>query len=141
MASSEILIVTSFPPRKCGIATYSQDLINAIEDKYNDSFSIKVCALQKRDSSLKYPAEVNYILKTSQKDEYKRLALEINSDKCIEIIYLQHEFGLYGGEYGDFVLDFLDTLNKPVITTFHTVLPNPNEDRKTVVQKIVVIFE
>jgi glycosyltransferase involved in cell wall biosynthesis len=136
MNPNELLIITSFPPRKCGIATYSQDLIKAIEDKYGDSFTIKVCALQKRDSTLKYPPEVNYFLKTALREDYKRLATAINADQAIKIIYLQHEFGLFGGDYGDYLLDFLEAVNKPVITTFHTVLPNPSEERKAVIQKI-----
>lgn len=136
MKANDILIVTSYPPRKCGIATYSQDLIKAIEDKYGDSFTIKVCALQKEDSDLKYTPEVNYFLKTEEKEDYKRLALTLNADDAIKIIYLQHEFGLYGGNLGDFIIDFLEYLDKPVITTFHTVLANPNNDRKAVIQKI-----
>jgi glycosyltransferase involved in cell wall biosynthesis len=132
----EILIITSFPPRKCGIATYSQDLISAIQDKYKDSFTIKVCALQKMDVTLKYPHEVKYCLKTGIKKDYQRLALEINADHAIKIIYLQHEFGLYGGDLGEFILEFLEKIKKPVITTFHTVLSLPCDERKTLVQKI-----
>lgn len=137
MTSAEVLIVTSFPPRKCGIATYSQDLINALEDKYATCGSIKVCALKKRDSTLAYPPEVIYFLNTALKEDYKRLALNLNADNSIQIIYLQHEFGLYGGDFGDYILDFLDTIDKPVITTFHTVLANPGSERKTVVQKVI----
>jgi glycosyltransferase involved in cell wall biosynthesis len=128
--------MTSFPPRKCGIATYSQDLIKAIEDKYSDGLAIKVCALQKVNVDLKYPDEVKYFLKTWLKEDYKRVALAINADEAIKVVYLQHEFGLYGGHLGDFILDFLEGINKPVITSFHTVLNNPNEDRKLVIQKI-----
>jgi glycosyltransferase involved in cell wall biosynthesis len=136
MATNEIVMITSFPPRKCGIATYSQDLITAIEDKYADSFSIKVCALQKEDSDLKYPPEVHYVLKTWIKEDYRRFAEELNANEDVKIIYLQHEFGLYGGDLGNFVLTFLEAINKPVITTFHTVLSKPNDDRKKVVGKI-----
>ena len=136
MTSNEILIITSFPPRKCGIATYSQDLIKAIEDKYTDSFTIKVCALQKGDSTLRYPPEVSYFLKTTLQEDYQRLALDINSDEAIKIIYLQHEFGLFSGKFGDYILDFLGTVDKPVITTFHTVLTKPSDDRMEVIQKI-----
>lgn len=136
MIANEILMMTSFPPRKCGIATYSQDLIKAIEDKYSDSFTIKVCALQKMDVELNYPSEVTYFLKAALKEDYKRLALEINADEAIKIIYLQHEFGLYGGHFGGYIIDFLEYIDKPVIVTFHTVLTNPNDDRKAVVQKI-----
>ncbi len=136
MHASEILMITSFPPRKCGIATYSQDLIKAIEDKYDDSFTIKVCALSKNDSNLDYPHEVKYFLKSWLKEDYKRLAFKINADDDIKIIYLQHEFGLYGGEMGNYIIDFLEWIEKLVITTFHTVLAKPNEERKIVVQKI-----
>jgi glycosyltransferase involved in cell wall biosynthesis len=136
MSPFEILMINSFPPRKCGIATYSEDLIKAIENKFGDSFSIKVCALQKENSALKYPPEVTYFLKTTQKEAYKELALSINNDENIKVIYLQHEFGLYGGEYGDYIIDFLENNNKPIITTFHTVLSNPNKERKEIVQKI-----
>jgi glycosyltransferase involved in cell wall biosynthesis len=136
MGINEILMMTSFPPRKCGIATYSQDLIKAIEDKYSDGLAIKVCALQKVNVDLKYPDEVKYFLKTWLKEDYKRVALAINADEAIKVVYLQHEFGLYGGHLGDFILDFLEGINKPVITSFHTVLNNPNEDRKLVIQKI-----
>jgi len=136
MHTNEILMITSFPPRKCGIATYSQDLIKAIEDKYADSFAIKVCALQKINTDLEYPQEVKYFLKTWLNEDYKRLASEINADAAVKIIYLQHEFGLYDGELGDYILDFLEYIDKPVITTFHTVLAKPSRERKAVVQKI-----
>ena len=136
MNTNEILIITSFPPRKCGIATYSQDLMNAIEDKYADSFKIKVCALQKLNVVLEYPHEVKYLLKTWLNEDYKRLAIEINADEAIKVIYLQHEFGLFEGNLGDYILDFLELVQKPVITTFHTVLANPNPERKILVQKI-----
>lgn len=136
MATNEILMISSFPPRKCGIAAYTQDLIKSIEDKYGDSFVIKVCALLKKDVPLKYPNEVKYFLKTWLKEDYKRLALKINADVDIKIIYLQHEFGLYDGNLGDYILYFLELIDKPVIVTFHTVLAKPNDDRKVVVQKI-----
>ncbi len=139
MTTNEILIITSFPPRKCGIATYSQDLIKAIEDKFTDGFTIKVCALQKQNVMLEYPSEVKYILKTWLKADYKRLALAINEDSNIKIIYLEHEFGLYEGNLGAYILDFLSAVTKPVVTTFHTVLPAPNEERKEMIQKITAL--
>ena len=136
METSEILMITSFPPRKCGIATYSQDLIAAIENKFCDSHSIKVCALQKNTVKLEYPYEVKYFLKTWLKEDYKRLALAVNTDDAIKIIYLQHEFGLFDGEMGNYILDFFQWNAKPVITTFHTVLKQPSAERKEVIQKI-----
>lgn len=136
MPANNIVMITSFPPRKCGIATYSQDLMSAIEDKYENDFSIKICALQKTDADLKYPSQVSYILKTNIREEYKKLAIAINAEDAISAIYLQHEFGLFGGELGDFIIDFLYAIHKPVITTFHTVLASPSKERKTIVEKI-----
>ncbi|MFT4739826.1 MAG: glycosyltransferase involved in cell wall biosynthesis [Marivirga sp.] len=137
MSKQEILVITSFPPRKCGIATYSQDLIHAIEDKYTRDFNIKVCALQNSEVRLDYPEQVKYILKTWIKEDYKKLAKKIELNKNVSIIYLQHEFGLYGGELGSYLLDFLGLVRVPIITTFHTVLPNPSEERKRIVGQII----
>lgn len=136
MHSHKILMITSFPPRKCGIATYSQDLIRSIEDKYADSCTVSVCALRKADVRLNYPQEVKYTLNTWDKEDYTRLALEINADDEVKIIYVQHEFGLYDGVLGNFILDLLQSLEKPVITTFHTVLKHPDDERKALVQRI-----
>lgn len=129
-------MITSFPPRKCGIATYSQDLIRAIEDKFADSCTVSVCALRTEDVTLHYPQEVTYTLKAWNREDYKRLALEINADEEVQVIYVQHEFGLYDGALGNYILDLLQWLKKPVITTFHTVLKQPDDERKALVQRI-----
>jgi glycosyltransferase involved in cell wall biosynthesis len=136
MNNSEILIITSYPPRKCGIATYSQDLIQSIEDKYTEDFSIRVCALLNKDDQMEYPHQVKYFLKTWVREDYSSLAQTINLDQDIKAIYLQHEFGLYGGELGNYLIDLLEKLKTPVITTFHTVLSDPSEERRGTVQQI-----
>ena len=132
----EILFITSYPPRECGIATYSQDLKKAIQDKFGSSFSMKVCALEGIKSNFVYPQEVKYILNTQQESEYKSLQHKINFDKNVKMIFLQHEFGLFGGDYGDYLLKFISHIKIPLTTTFHTVLPNPNKKLKKVVCEI-----
>lgn len=141
MHPNRIVFISSFPPRKCGIATYSQDLIEAIEDKYKDSFTVNVCALEKANSSFLYPIEVKYKLNTSDQKDYRRLAKELNADDGIKVIYLQHEFGLFDGHLGSYILDFLTEINKPIITTFHTILANADEDRKTIIRKITELSQ
>ncbi|MCX6231273.1 MAG: glycosyltransferase [Bacteroidetes bacterium] len=121
----EILFLTSYPPRECGIATYSQDLIKAIENKFNNSFSLKVCALESNGNTYHYPPEVKFTLKTSLATEYKYLSIIINNDDRIKIVLIQHEFGFYMKQEEAF-LQFLYDLSKPVIIVFHTVLPNPD---------------
>ncbi|WP_298393544.1 glycosyltransferase [Flavobacterium sp.] len=133
----EILFITTYPPRECGIATYSQDLRNAIQEKFGHSFSLKVCAINVASSNFNYPDEVKYTLVSSDKEAFSALAAKINADKNIAMIFLQHEFGLFSGEHGDFLLKLLKHLKRPITTTFHTVLPNPNPKLKKVVRKIV----
>lgn len=123
---AEILFITSYPPRECGIATYSQDLIKALYNKFSNTFSIRVCALESGDVSYKYSSEVKYTLKTSLSENYKKLALKINKDHQVKIVLIQHEFGFFSKQEDAF-LEFLNTLTKPVIIVFHTVLPSPDE--------------
>jgi glycosyltransferase involved in cell wall biosynthesis len=136
MKSNELLVITSFPPRKCGIATYSQDLIHSIEDKYREGFKIKICALQKEGGELDYSSQVSYLLNAWIKEDYTRLAEAINLNKKIRVVFLEHEFGLFGGEYGEYILDFLRVVKVPVITTFHTILSKPTMKRREVVREI-----
>ena len=133
----EILFITSYPSRECGIATYSYDLINAVKKKFGNSFSSKICALEMQGTKNKYIDDVKYILDTSELGQYYKLAQQLNADKNLKLVFIQHEFGLYGGQYGEYVLRFLSIINKPVITTFHTVLPEPDSYRKKIVQAII----
>ncbi|MCX6252342.1 MAG: glycosyltransferase [Bacteroidetes bacterium] len=137
---AEILFITSYPPRECGIATYSQDLIKALNNKFSNSFSIKVCALESGDANFQYPAEVKYVLKTSLADGYKKLALTINKDNRINIVLIQHEFGFYVLQEQPF-MQFLNDLSKPVVIVFHTVLPHPDDTLRSKVQHIVAVCE
>jgi glycosyltransferase involved in cell wall biosynthesis len=122
---AEILFITSYPPRECGIATYSQDLIKALNNKFGNSISVKVCALESNGINYDYPDEVKYILKTSIAARYQNLALKINNDDQIKIVMIQHEFGFYRAQEQAF-MQFLGELAKPVIIVFHTVLPDPD---------------
>jgi glycosyltransferase involved in cell wall biosynthesis len=136
----EILFITSYPPRVCGIATYSQDLIKALNNKFSNSLSIKVCALESGDANYPYPGEVKYILNTSLAAGYEKLALNINNDNRIKIVLIQHEFGFFKAQEQTF-LQFLYELSKPVVIVFHTVLPQPYELLKAKVQTIAAACE
>jgi glycosyltransferase involved in cell wall biosynthesis len=133
---SEILIVSSYPPRECGIATYSQDLIKALNKKFSNSLSIKVCALESGKSDYVYPDEVKYTLDTTHIGSYMDLAENINDDESIRLVLIQHEFGFYKGQEQSF-LQLLYEITKPVVVVFHTVLPNPDARLKLEVRNIV----
>jgi len=137
---AEILFITSYPPRECGIATYSQDLIEALNNKFSSSLSIKVCALESGDTNYSYPGEVKYTLKTSIAAEYEKLAVKINKNNRIKLVLIQHEFGFYCKQEQAF-LQFLCDLKKPIATVFHTVLPRPDELLKAKVKSIVAVCE
>jgi len=136
----EILFISSYPPRECGIATYSQDLIKALNNKFSNSFSIKVCALESNGNTYPYPDEVKYTLKTSSAKDYSTLALKINNDNDIRIVLIQHEFGFFHKQEQAF-LKFLFELTKPVVIVFHTVLPRPDEQLKSKIKSIAAICE
>jgi len=134
---AEILVISSYPPRECGIATYSQDLIKALNNKFSNSFSIKVCALEYGKSEFAYPAEVKYTLDTtSHVLNYMKLVQKINDDNRIQVVVIEHEFGLFNGHESSF-LQLLYEVSKPIVVVFHTVLPNPDERLKTQVKNIV----
>jgi glycosyltransferase involved in cell wall biosynthesis len=128
-------MVTSYPPRECGIATYSQDLIKAINNKFSQSVSIQVCALESGDVNYAYPKEVKYVLKTSITAEYEKLAHQINADQGIKIVLIQHEFGFFHTQK-QALQQFITVLKKPVVVVFHTVLPHPDEMLKLQIQRI-----
>jgi len=133
----EILVITTFPPRQCGIATYSQDLIKALNEHYVDSFSIKICALENKNEKHTYtdPA-VKYVLDVSDPQSYNDLAKSINGDENLKIVLMQHEFGLVHESVANFNT-FIDDIKKPLAVVFHTVLPGPNDELRANVQHIL----
>ncbi len=132
----EVLFITSYPPRECGIATYSQDLITVLNNKFSNSLSIRVCALETGDVSYDYPDEVKYTLDTSHIASFLDLAKKINEDSHIQLVLIQHEFGFYKNQEQAF-LQLLYGLTKPAVVVFHTVLPNPDARLKLEVKNIV----
>ncbi len=131
----EILFITSFPPRECGLATYSQDLIFALSNKFHKSFEIKICALENQNDNHIFPNTVDYVLETDNQNSYAQLAKDINENGNLSMVLIQHEFGLFRSNEADFI-DFINALNKPIVFAFHTVLPNPNDGLKNNVQDI-----
>jgi glycosyltransferase involved in cell wall biosynthesis len=137
---AEILFITSYPPRECGIATYSQDLIKALNNKFSNSLSIRICALESGNANYPYPSEVKYTLNTSIAAEYKKLAVKINKDSRTKIVLIQHEFGFFKEQEKPF-LQFLYELSKPVVIVFHTVLPHPDKLLKSRINRITAVCE
>jgi glycosyltransferase involved in cell wall biosynthesis len=134
--ATEILFMTSYPPRECGIATYSQDLIRVINNKFGSSLSMKVCALETKNETFQYDETVIYTLNTTDAASYRTLADDINRNGKIKIIVLQHEFGFFHSSGGQDLLMLLKSLMKPIIIVFHTVLPKPDEGFQILVKNL-----
>lgn len=137
---SEILMITSFPPRECGIATYSQDLINVLNNKFGQSFKITLCALESENERHQYHESINITLNTDEGASFVQLAKKINANDAIKMIIIQHEFGFFAKKETDF-LHLLTAIHKPVIIAFHTVLPDADEQLKLNVQNLAAAAE
>lgn len=137
----KMLIISSYPPRECGIATFSIDIVKSIQKVFGDTLPIEVCALQHRENEFNYPNEVRYTLDTSDVNAIRTFANQLNERNDIGLVCLQHEFGLFGGTNGNYILTLLLTLNKPVMTIFHSVIPEPNPHIKKVVCAIANLSE
>ena len=129
--------MSSSLPRECGLATFSHDLRQSILEKFSGSCHIDMCALESLETVLVYPAHVTHVLKVDQIEAYKELAKKLNQDKRYDVILIEHEFGLFGGDYGAHLIEFLKRVKIPVIIAFHTVLPHPNQDRFKIVNELI----
>lgn len=133
---SWLLYLGTYPPRECGIATFTKDLAAAINSKSYTFLETKICAMNGSSETYLYPKEVIFQVDDSNIQEYIDTAKEINRLEEIKLVNIQHEFGIFGGEYGCYLLPFLEMLNKPTLITFHSVLPKPDPVLRRVVRDI-----
>lgn len=130
-----ISIVSSYIPRRCGIATFSNDLANSIKKLGSGEYQVYVSALNDNPEGYKYSSDVNFEIKDKNINDFKEAANYLNLSDS-DVINIQHEFGLYGGEGGSNILYLINKLNKPIVTTLHTVLENPSKEELRVLQEI-----
>ena len=122
-SAKKVAFISSFLPRKCGIATFTSDLIKNITIAAKGEFEPLVVAMRSED--LKYNDPVKFEIRQNVKNDYVCAADYINFSH-VDLVSVQHEFGLFGGEGGSYLTLLLNRLNAPVITTLHTVLDDPN---------------
>lgn len=124
----------SFPPRECGIATFTKDTV----DNFDARFEVKseIVAIDEPGGEMRvYPPEVVARLIEEDRHSYSDIAAIVNAHPC-ELFNVQHEYGLFGGRNGEWFLDTLGGITKPVVVTLHTVLPEPDEHHRRVAQEI-----
>lgn len=125
-SSFQIAYVGTYVPKKCGLATYTHHLREAVSLAKSDSAPDPVVAVCNPDEVDAYPELWQFPLLKHEKEDYRRVA-DILNRSPVDVVSLQHEFGIFGGDAGHHVLELLERLSKPVVTTFHTVFESPAE--------------
>ncbi len=137
----KIAYISTYPPRECGIATFNQNLIRAVNANYAERTKPWdggfVVALNDSESlqEYEYPQEVKYVIRQNHQKDYIRAANYINTsnaDACI----MEHEFGIYGGESGIYILPLIHRLEKPLISILHTILREPSYVQRIIIREI-----
>lgn len=133
----KIAFVGDYLPRKCGIATFTSDVRQAVADQYGNT-ECTVVPVDDIEGGYDYPSEVRFQIPEQELDGYRRAADFLNFSN-IDIVCLQHEYGIYGGAAGGHVLALLRDLRMPIVTTLHTVLREPNADQRRVMQQLAAL--
>jgi glycosyltransferase involved in cell wall biosynthesis len=120
--------VSTYPPRRCGIATFTQDLAGATGNR-------EVVALHPPEHVSPYPVEVHHRIRRDDRADYLHTARAL--DDCVDVVSIQHEYGIWGGEDGAHVIDFVRALHVPTVATLHTVLQHPTPGQRAVLTELV----
>ena len=136
---NRIGFIGNYLPRQCGIATFTTDLCEAIAAEYEGTTCIAL-PVNDIEAGYPYPARVRFELIEKDIDSYHRAAdfLNINS---VDLVCLQHEYGIFGGRAGSHILALLRELRMPVVTTFHTILQDPDPDQQRVLEEVAALSD
>src|SRR5437764_4176615 len=140
MGTSEIrkiAFVGDYLPRKCGIATFTHDMYASVAGRFPDAECF-VVPVNDRPEGYDYPPEVRFEIDAPDLEGYRRAADFLNFANT-DVVCLQHEYGIYGGTAGGHVLGLVRDLRMPVVTTFHTVLREPNDDQHRVLTQLAAL--
>jgi len=118
-----IVLIGNHLPRKCGIATFSTHLIESIAQNAPDKDCWAI-AMNDRPKGYPYPPRVRFEINQNQLNEYAMVADLLNLNQ-VDVVCVQHEYGIFGGQRGSFIIELLRDLNIPVVTTLHTILKDP----------------
>jgi glycosyltransferase involved in cell wall biosynthesis len=121
-----IAFLSTYPPRECGLATFTQDLVLQMSEIQSTSRS-KVIAIS--NESMRYDDKVIMELTQDDRSSYTQTARRLNNSD-IELLVIEHEYGIYGGQWGEYLLDLINNLQIPFVTTLHTVLPKPDDKQR-----------
>jgi glycosyltransferase involved in cell wall biosynthesis len=132
-----IAVLGNFPPRQCGIATFTRDLVTGIRAA-DPMAEVDVVALN--DGPYEYKLPVKWSIDMADEEAYPRVAEFLNRAKY-DILCVQHEFGIFGGSDGSHLLQLMRNVNMPIVTTLHTVLDNPSLGQRAVFNELLELSE
>ncbi len=121
--------VSTYAPHRCGIATFTSDLASAVGPH-------QVVALHPASGPAVYPSVVRHRIRRDSRGDYLAAAAALNASD-VEVVSIQHEYGIWGGDDGAYVLDFVRALDVPVVTTLHTVLRTPTPSQRRILTELV----
>ena len=133
-APLRIALIGTFAPRKCGIATFTTDVFDQLAI-FHPEIEVQVFALHDSGSAA-MDARVAGTITTDDRSSYRSIAREINA-RNVDAVWLQHEYGIFGGDDGLFIEDLVDRLAAPLILTPHTVLAEPSERQRSILERLV----
>ncbi|HBA85209.1 MAG TPA: glycosyl transferase family 1 [Verrucomicrobia bacterium] len=136
---NNIAFLGNYLPRHCGIATFTTDLCEAISSVKLDSTCFAV-AMNDRPEGYTYPQRVRFEIEANRREQYELAADYINLSQA-DVVCLQHEYGIYGGKAGHYLLPLLRQLRAPLVTTLHTVLADPEPEQRRVLSELVAISD
>lgn len=129
-----IVLVGNYLPRCCGIATFTTDLLTSMAGEATKT-KCWVVALNDRPEGYRYPDQVRFEISKNKIKEYSLAADFLNMNQ-IDVVCLQHEYGIFGGDNGSHILEMLSNLRMPLVTTLHTVLKDPEPSQKEIIVKL-----
>ena len=133
-AAMPVAFVGTYGPRRCGLATFTADLAVAVAAS-NERVSSVVLAVTEPAGQYQYAAEVKFEIRQNVKADYARAAEFVNYSN-VRLVCIQHEYGIFGGDDGGYILDFIQALRVPAVVTLHTVLKHPTENQAAIVRKM-----
>lgn len=134
-----VAFIGNYLPRQCGIATFTTDLCEGLADEFKGTACIAL-PVNDTEAGYEYPSRVRFELTEKDSESYRRAADFLNINN-VEMVSLQHEYGIFGGRAGSYILTLLRELRMPIVTTLHTILKDPNPDQRRVLEEIVSLSD
>jgi glycosyltransferase involved in cell wall biosynthesis len=134
-----VAFIGNYLPRQCGIATFTTDLCEALAEEYQGTACIAL-PVNDTEEGYEYPPRVRFELAEKDIESYRRAADFLNINN-VDMVSLQHEYGIFGGKAGSYILEILRELRMPVVTTLHTILKHPNPDQRRVLDEIISLSD